>query len=89
MSILPYFIKEILLQLVNIYVIIIVVWALFSWFDHSKGFLRDIYNVLDKLVRPYINVFKRFIPPMGGIDITPIIAIIALQLVIRLIVYVL
>jgi YggT family protein len=82
-------IGNIIIQIANIYVILIVVWALFSWFDHSKGILRDIYNVLDKLVKPYIDIFKRFIPPMGGIDITPILAIIVLQILIRLLAQVL
>ncbi|MDR3307366.1 MAG: YggT family protein [Coriobacteriales bacterium] len=70
-------------RLVDLYVILIVVWAIFSWFDHSKGILNDIYKVLDTLVGPYIKLFKRIIPPLGGIDITPIIAILALELAIR------
>ena len=32
-----------------------------------------------------LNLFRRFIPPMGGIDFSPVVAIIALQLVQRLV----
>ncbi|MDR1712911.1 MAG: hypothetical protein LBR39_01980, partial [Coriobacteriales bacterium] len=29
---------RIIMGVVNFYVLLIIVWALFSWFDHSKGF---------------------------------------------------
>jgi len=38
------------------------------------GFLRD-------TVTPYLNLFRRFIPPIGPLDISPIVAIFALQIV--------
>lgn len=75
----------ILVQLVNAYTMVIFVYVLLSWFPTKSGILADIDNALGKICDPYLNLFKRFIPPIGGmIDITPIIAIIVLQLVIRL-----
>jgi YggT family protein len=41
------------------------------WFDALLGFLRDVCE-------PYLGVFRRFIPPMGMIDLSPMIAIIVL-----------
>lgn len=49
------------------------------------GLLRDIAAVLDSVCSPWLNLFRRFIPPMGGIDFSPVVAIIALQLVQRLV----
>ena len=75
----------ILAQLVNAYTIVIFVYVLLSWFPTKSGILADIDNALAKICDPYLNLFKKFIPPIGGmIDITPIIAIIALQLVMRI-----
>jgi YggT family protein len=76
---------NILVQIANIYVLVIVVWAIFSWFDHSKGILDDIYRVLNTLVEPYVNIFRRFIPPLGGIDLSPLVAVIVLQVVIQVV----
>ncbi|MDR2197568.1 MAG: YggT family protein [Coriobacteriales bacterium] len=86
-GILPYSIARVLIMLVNFYVLLIIVWALFSWFGdlQGKGILNDIYRVLNTIVGPFIGLFKRFIPPMGGIDISPIIAILLLQLLARFI----
>lgn len=77
---------QILVSFVNFYVLLIVIWAIFSWFPHDKGILADIYRVLDSVVRPFVGLFQKFIPPIGGIDISPIIAFLALQLVVRLLV---
>lgn len=46
----------------------------YRWLDSVLGFLRDVSE-------PYLSIFRRFIPPLGPIDISPMIAILALQLV--------
>ena len=75
----------IFVRLVDIYTFIIFVYVILSWIPVKRGFLADVDNVLAKLCDPYLNVFKRFVPPIGGmLDISPIVAILALQLVVRL-----
>jgi uncharacterized protein YggT (Ycf19 family) len=49
------------------------------WSSAVLGFLRDV-------VEPYLRIFRRFIPPIGPIDISPIVAILVLQIVGRLII---
>ena len=46
----------------------------YRWLDAVLGFLRDV-------AEPYLSIFRRFIPPLGPIDISPIVAILVLQLV--------
>ncbi len=75
---------SILSSVINLYCLIIFVWAILSWFQNSHKMVRDIYRVLDTIVAPYVNLFRRFIPPMGGVDLSPFIALIVLQLVARL-----
>lgn len=75
----------ILVRLVDIYTFIIFVYVILSWIPTKRGLLADIDNVLAKLCEPYLGLFRRFIPPIGGmLDISPIVAILALQLVVRL-----
>lgn len=40
---------------------------------------------LNKLVEPVMEPVRRFVPPIGGIDITPIIVIFAIMILERLI----
>ena len=51
----------------------------------SGGLMEDIAAVLDSICAPWLNLFRRFIPPMGGVDFSPVVAIIALQILQRLI----
>lgn len=48
------------------------------WSDAILGFLRDVCD-------PYLRLFRRFLPSFGGLDFSPIIAIIVLQLATRLV----
>ena len=47
--------------------------------DALLSFLRDVSE-------PYLRLFRRFIPPMGAIDLSPMIAIIVLYIVQSLVV---
>ena len=46
----------------------------YRWLDAVLTFLRDI-------AEPYLRIFRRFIPPLGPIDLSPIVAILVLQIV--------
>jgi YggT family protein len=49
------------------------------WTDAVMNFLRDVCE-------PYLRIFRRFIPPIGMFDLTPMIAIILLYIVETLVV---
>lgn len=69
-------------QLLNVYTFIIFVYVLMSWIPTKPGVLADIEAALAKLCDPYLDLFRRFIPPIGGmIDVSPIVAILALQII--------
>lgn len=69
-------------QLLNVYTFIIFVYVLMSWIPMKPGVLADIEAALAKLCDPYLDLFRRFIPPIGGmIDVSPIVAILALQII--------
>ena len=76
-----------LVSLVNGYCMVIFVYVLLSWIPTKTGILAQIDNILAKICDPFLNIFKKFIPPIGGmVDISPIIALLVLQLASRLIV---
>ena len=75
-------------QLVNLYTFVVFVYCIFSWFPIPRsGVLADINALLGKLCDPFLDLFRRFIPSIGGaVDISPIIAIVVLQFVAGLII---
>lgn len=77
-----YQIGQVIRALLNFYEMLIVVWCILSWFPVREGSLvGDVAVVVNRLVAPYMNLFRRFVPPLGGIDFSPIIAIFALSII--------
>ena len=75
------------MRLFDFYQVLIIIWCILSWLPMPReGVLGDIVGALDSIVSPYINLFRRFIPPLGGIDFSPIVAIIVLQLIERFVI---
>lgn len=71
---------SLLMALCNAYTMVIFVYVLMSWIPTKTGIIGEIYNFLGKLCDPYLNLFRRFIPPIGGIvDVSPIVALLVLQ----------
>ena len=78
--------QYILISLSDTYSFVIVIYVLLSWFPMG-GIIEEIRNALGKICDPFLNLFKRLIPPIGGmVDITPIIALLVLQFGVRFIV---
>ena len=79
-----FFILGALLQLL---LLAIIVQAILSWlfaFDvinHRNRFVAQIADFLDRVVGPVLAPFRRIIPPLGGIDISPIVVLLLLQFV--------
>ncbi|SFE40622.1 YggT family protein [Alteribacillus iranensis] len=67
----------ILLTGMQIYSWIIIAYILMSWFPNARE--SSFGQMLGSLVEPYLEPFRRIIPPLGMIDISPIVAIIALH----------
>lgn len=75
----------------DVYSTVLIIYVLMSWIPMgATGVVSDIYRVLGRACDPFLDLFRRFIPPIGGmVDISPIVALLVLQLGVRLIVGVL
>jgi YggT family protein len=59
------------------YSMALVIFILMSWFP--KAYETGVGRLLSKICQPYLEPFRRFIPPIGMIDISPIVALLVLQ----------
>jgi YggT family protein len=64
--------------LINIFVFAVLARALLSWFN--PGVFRDAASILTSLTEPLLDVCRKFIPDFGGIDFSPLAALLMLQL---------
>ncbi len=56
--------------------------AILSWF--SPGSTNSLVIILHRATEPILAPLRRIIPRTGGLDFSPLVAIILLQLIIRL-----
>jgi YggT family protein len=58
-----------------ILVFVVIVQAVLSWVNPYA----PLAPVFDSLTRPFLRPLRRFIPPLGNVDLTPLVLILALQ----------
>ena len=82
-----YMIARAIYSIVDVYSMVIIVYVLMSWIPTDRGIVGDIRRVLSRICDPYLNIFRRFIPPIGGmVDVSPIVALLVLQFGVRLLI---
>jgi YggT family protein len=73
--------------LILVYTIIIIAYIFTSMYFNVGGRLpysrwsRTVLDFLRDVSEPYLAIFRRFIPPMGPIDLSPMVATIVLWIV--------
>jgi YggT family protein len=60
----------------QVYRFMIIGYILMSWIPSLQE--SKVGEMLGKAVEPYLGLFRKFIPPIGMIDISPIVALFAL-----------
>ena len=72
-------IAELLALLINVFVFSILIQVIVSWIN--PGTYNPVMSVLHSLNEPLLAPARRVIPPISGLDLSPIAVLIALQLV--------
>jgi len=57
---------------------LLVVYAVLSWVPGASPMLLDL---ISRLAEPLVRPFRRFIPLIGGVDLSPLAAIVVLQVI--------
>jgi YggT family protein len=66
-----------LTTLIDIYSYALIVYILMSWFPNARD--TKIGQMLAAICEPYLEPFRRIIPPIGMIDVSPIVALFVLN----------
>ena len=84
---------DVLLLALDIYWWIIILSAIFSWLyafgvvNPSNQAVATIGRMLYQLTEPALRPIRRFVPNLGGLDISPIILLLIIFLIQRIILY--
>ena len=72
----------------DVYVLVLVVYILLSWIRIPPS-LGPVQRFLYDVCEPYLRLFRRLLPATGAIDLSPILALIALGVIDRFLIWVL
>jgi YggT family protein len=83
-------VTEFIYVLTSLYTIVILLYILSSWVRLPYSiWLNRIQRFLYDVCEPYLRLFRRVLPSFGGLDFSPMVAVIVLwiveQIVVRLI----
>jgi YggT family protein len=67
----------------DVYILLILAYVLTSWIRMPYS-LHRVQRFLDDVCEPYIRIFRRVLPSLGPLDLSPIVAVITLVVVQRL-----
>ena len=70
---------SVLSRTLEIYSLILLVRVLLSWFP-NLDWGNPLLGTLSSITDPYLNAFRGLIPPLGGLDLSAILAFLALNL---------
>lgn len=71
-------IAELIHRVVQILIFFIIVQVVLSYFMDPYHPVRQ---TLDRFINPFLNPIRRLLPPMGGLDFSPLILIVGLQII--------
>ena len=74
------YVYSLLSVVTEIYYFMIIGYLILSWFPNARD--SFVGRLLSKLVEPYLSPFRKIIPSIGFIDLSPIVALIALNFVV-------
>ena len=75
----------VILQILNIYWWVIIASAVFSWLfafnvvNPRNQFVGSVGKLLYQLTEPVYRPIRRFIPSLGGLDLSPIVVLLAIS----------
>lgn len=80
------FLAQLISMAIQFYIFVIILHIAVSWlvifkvFDLDNPQARNLTNLLQKATDPVMKPVQKYIPPIGGIDLTPVVVIIGLQI---------
>jgi len=81
-----------ILTLIDLYIYVIIAMVIMSWLfafnviNFNNQFVRQVHHIITQLTEPVLAPIRRFLPDLGGIDLSPLVLLLGLMFLKNLIV---
>jgi YggT family protein len=71
------------MMVITLFIYVVVAQAILSWLvafnviNTHNQFVRTVLTTLDRLIDPFLRPIRRVMPDLGGIDLSPMVLILA------------
>ncbi len=86
-------ILDIVLVVLNLYTWVVIIGAVLSWLiafgvvNMRNDLVRTAWNLFLALTEPFLRPIRNVLPSTGGLDLSPIVLLLAIMLLERIIIY--
>jgi YggT family protein len=71
---------------IGVYILLVLAYVITSWIPGGASpMVERVRQFLYDVCEPYLRLFRRFVPPLGPIDLSPIVAVFSLVILERLV----
>jgi YggT family protein len=78
-------VRDFITLALNIFIFAIIIQAVLSWINPDP--YNPVSGILFNITGPVLQPFRRLIKPIGGLDLSPLVALITLMFIERMVVY--
>ena len=78
-------IRDFITLALNVFIFAIIIQVILSWVNPDP--YNPVAGILSSITKPVLSPFRRVIKPVGGLDLSPLVALITLMFIERLVVY--
>ena len=81
-----------IITLIDLYIYVIIAMVILSWLfafnviNFNNQFVRQLHHIITQLTEPVLGPIRRFLPDLGGIDLSPVVLLLGLMFIKNLIV---
>jgi len=83
-GLLVYSIADLVALVLTVFLVAVILKAVLSWF--GPGHYNPVIGLVDRIASPVLRPVRRLLPPLGGIDLSPLFAILGLMVIKMLVV---
>jgi len=84
LPLIPFAILKLLELLIYVYIFALIVQAVISWINPGAQYQNPLVGVLNSITNPILKPIRQIVPNIGMVDISPLVAILLLNVVLIL-----
>ncbi len=75
-----------MIQLLDLYALVLIIRVILSWVNPNP--YNPVVSFLYRITEPVLDPVRRIIPPLGGLDLSPLVVLAAIWILTRLLIWI-